>query len=134
MVNLKTLELQQTTPESIPLYEALSFKQPDQAILPQLKTLQLWISTDSVTDKDKELHPLLDMLSSRCSEGTVPVGFEPLKHFIVGVASEDIHDLMRELFDPWIGGLPSRLQFEINVDRPYHSQQPDGWTHPISDW
>jgi hypothetical protein len=36
-----TLELQQTNPKSIPLFDALSFKRPEEAILPRLTTLPI---------------------------------------------------------------------------------------------
>jgi hypothetical protein len=131
MVNLNELELQQTTEDFVPLYQALSFGRPEEAILPQLGTLTLWISQGS--EKDKELQPLLEMVSSRSGEDTIPVGFKPLKHFVVGVPTEDIHDRMRKLFDPWVAGLPSRLQFSIDLHRSSRFHQPYGWTQRISD-
>ena len=133
MDNLMTLHLQQTTEEFIPLYEALSFNRPEEAILPRLETLRLWVSSVSQGEKDKELQPLLGMLSSRSRKDTIPLGFEPLRAVIVGVATEDIHERMRKLFDPWVGGLPSRLRFSIDLERGTDSLKPKGWTQAISD-
>jgi hypothetical protein len=103
MVNLRTLVLQQTTQEFSPLYEALSFNRPEEAILPRLGILKLWVSRLSQEEKDKELQPLLGILSSRYREDTIPVGFKPLKRFIMGVPTEDIHERMRKLFDHGLG-------------------------------
>ena len=132
MDNLMTLQLQQTTEEFIPLYEALSFNRPEDAILPRLEILRLWVSPVSHEKKDMELQPLLGMLSSRSRKDNVPVGFKPLKTIIVGVATENIHERMRKLFDPWVGGLPSQLRFSIDLDRSTCFHKPKGWTQPIS--
>lgn len=135
MVNLEELDLEQTTQKFIPLYRALSFNRPKEAILPKLTALALWVSSvPQASEIKKELEPLLDMLSSRSGKETIPVGFEPLEGFILGVATEGIYERMRELFDPWVGGLPSRLHFSIELNRSTRCNQPDGWTQPISDY
>lgn len=133
MVNLEELELQQATKDFIPIYEALSFMQQSNAILPRLGTFKLWISSDSVPGKDEELEPLFKMLSSRCREDTVPVGYRPLDDFLVGVETEDTHEQIRKGFGPWISGLPPRLRVTIELSRHYRFDQPEGWTFPISE-
>ena len=134
MVNLEILEFQQPTQDFVPLYEAVSLKQSEKpAILPRLSTFKLWIPTRSVVEKDVEFRPLFEMLSSRCEKDTIPVGYKPLREFIVGVESEDSYERMKTIFGPWIGGLPPQLRVSINLSPSDISSQPDGWTHPISE-
>lgn len=135
MVNLEELELQQATQDFIPIYEALSFKQ-EKAILPRLGTIKLWVSSESEPGKDEELEPLFKMLSSRCTEDIVPVGYKPLEEFFVGVEAEDVHERISNMFDPWLGRLPPQLRTNIDLSRSYYFDQPEGWTYPIAinDW
>lgn len=136
MVNLKVLILQQTTKDFIPLYEALSFKSPGEPILPQLGTFNMWITTDSevhLPEQDEELDPLIEMLSSRIGEDSIPVGCKPLQKCIVGVEDDGIYERTKKRFDSLVGRLPPQFQFRIAVFRDFRFEQPDGWTYPISD-
>lgn len=132
MVNLKVLVLQQTTKDFIPLYEALSFTSPGGPILPQLGSFSLWISTESevALEKDEELDPLIEMLSSRMGEGTIPVGCKPLRNCTVGVENDGVYERTKRRFG---GRLPPRFQFKIAIHCDYHFEQPEGWTYPISE-
>ena len=133
MVNLEELELQQVTEDFIPLYEAISFKRPEKAMLPRLNTIKLWISSDSVPENEEEIQPLFEMLSSRCKEDIVPVGYEPLGDFLVGVETEETQEQVRKVFGPWVTDLPPQLRVNIDLSRHYRFDQPEGWTFPISE-
>lgn len=136
MVNLETLLLQQTTKDFIPLYNAISFKSPGEPILPQLRSFQLWITTDCEVlppEQDEELDPLVEMASSRSSENnTIPVGCKPLQEFYVGVENSDVYERTKKRFGFWVA-LPPQFRFEISVSREFRFGQPEGWTYPISD-